>query len=39
MRSDPLLPSFPGSLWPGVVASDRVPSMCQTDINSVLLLN
>ena len=27
MRSTPSLPSLPGSLWPGVVASDRALSM------------
>ena len=27
MRSNPSLPSFPGSLWPGVVAPDQVLSM------------
>ena len=27
MRSTPLLPSFPGSLWPGVIAPDRVLSI------------
>ena len=29
MRSAPLLPSFPGPLWSGVVASDRVLFMGQ----------
>ena len=28
IRSTPSLPLLPGSLWPGVVASDRVLSMC-----------
>ena len=27
MRSTPLLPSLTGSLWPGVVALDKVLSM------------
>ena len=34
-----LLPSFPGPLWPGVVASDKVLSMGQIELNSVLTLN
>ena len=29
MRSTPLLPSFPGALWPRVVAPNRVLSMGQ----------
>ena len=32
MRSTPLLPSLPGSLWPAEVASDRVLSM-EIEIN------
>ena len=39
MRSTPLLPSFPGPLWFGVVAPDRVLSMGQTELNCVLMLN
>ena len=30
---------FPGSLWPGVIATDRVQSMCQIELNCVLMLN
>ena len=33
--STPLLPSLPGPVWPGVVASAKVLSMSQTE----LLLN
>ena len=33
MLSTPLLPSLPGSLWPGVVAPDRAPT------NGILMLN
>ena len=39
MQSTPSLPSLPGLLWPGVVAPDRVLSMCQIELNSVLMLN
>ena len=39
MRSTPSLPSLPGSRWSGVVASDRVLSMGQIKLNSVLMLN
>ena len=39
MRSTPLLPLLPGPLWPGVVALDRVLSMGQIELNSVLMLN
>ena len=39
MQSTPLLPSLLGSLWPGVVAPDRVLSMGQQELNCVLLLN
>ena len=28
----PLLPSLPGPLWPGVIASDRVISMGQKEV-------
>ena len=38
-RSTPLMPSFPGPLWPGVVAFDRVLSMGQIELNRVLMLN
>ena len=38
MRSTPLLPSLPGSLWPGVVAPDRVLSMDRMELNGVLML-
>ena len=39
MQSTPSLPLLPGSLWPGVVASDRVLSMGQIKLNCVLMLN
>ena len=39
MRSNPLLPSLSGPLWPGVVAPDRVLSMGQIELTSVLMLN
>ena len=39
MRNTPSLPSFPDPLWPRVVASDRVLSMGQIELNSVLMLN
>ena len=39
MQSTPLLPSFPGPLWPGVVACDRVLSMDQIELNFVHMLN
>ena len=39
MQSTPSLPSFPGSLWLGVVAPDRVISMGQIELNGVLMLN
>ena len=32
MWSTPLLPSFPGSLWPGVVPPDRVLPMGQIEV-------
>ena len=35
MQSIPSLPSFPGPLWPGVVASDRVLAIGKIE----LLLN
>ena len=39
MRNASSLPSLPGSLWPGVVASDRILSMGQIGLNCVLMLN
>ena len=39
MRNSPSLPSLPGSLWPAVVARDRVLSMGQIELNWVLMLN
>ena len=39
MQNTPSLPSLPGPLWPGVVASDRVPSIGQIELNRVLILN
>ena len=39
MQSTLSLPSFPGSLWPGVVAPDRIISMSQIGLNCVLKLN
>ena len=39
MQSTPSLLSLPGSLWPGVVALDRVLSMGQIELNCVLMLN
>ena len=35
MESAPYLPSVPGPLWPGVIATD----MSQIKLNSVLMLN
>ena len=35
MRSSPSLPSLLGTLWPGVVATDRVLSMGQIDTRTV----
>ena len=35
----PLLPSFPGQLWPWVVEPDRVLFMGQIEISYVLILN
>ena len=32
-----LLPLLPGSLWPGVVAPDRVPSMGQIELFDIKL--
>ena len=39
MRSSPSLPTLPGSLWPEVVAPDRVLSMGHIELNCVLILN
>ena len=39
IQSTPSLLSLPGSLWPGMVASDRVLSMDQIELNCVLMLN
>ena len=39
MQSTPSLRSFPDSLWPGVVAPDRVKSTGQIELNCVLMLN
>ena len=35
MKSTPSLPSLLGSLWPGVVAPDRVPFMDQIELNGI----
>ena len=35
MQRTPSLPSLPGSLWPGVIAPDRVLSMGQIELNCV----
>ena len=39
MHRTPTLPSLPGSLWPGVIAPDRVLSMGQIELNCILMLN
>ena len=39
MQSTPSLPSLPGRFCPGVVARDRVLSIGQIELNSVLMLN
>ena len=39
MQSTPSLPLFPLSLWPRVIAPDRVLPMGQIELNCVLLLN
>ena len=36
MQSTPLLPSLSGPLWPRVVALNRVQSMGQIELNSIL---
>ena len=38
MQSCPLLPSLPGLPWPGVVAPERVLSICQIELNYALIL-
>ena len=39
MESIPSLPLLPGSLWPGVIASDRVLFMYQIELNCVIMVN
>ena len=39
MRSTPLLASFPGPLWPGIVAPDRVLFMGQIELKCELRQN
>ena len=39
MRSTLLLPSLPGSLWPGVVAPDKGPIYRLNRINGIFMLN
>ena len=39
MRSMPSLPSLPGSLWHGMVATNRVLSMGQIELQCILMLN
>ena len=39
MSSTHSLPSFPGTLWSGVVASDWVLSVGQIELKCVLMLN
>ena len=38
MRSNHSLPSLQGPLWPGVVATDKVLSLGQIELNSVIML-
>ena len=38
MQITPLFSSLPGSLWPGVEASDRVLSRDQIELNCVFML-
>ena len=35
MQSTPSLPLFPGPLWPGVVAPDKVLFMGQIELNCI----
>ena len=37
MQCTPSLPSLPGPLWPGVVATDKVLSMGQIELNCVFM--
>ena len=39
MQSTPSLPSLSGSLWSGVVSSDRVRCKVKIEVNCVLMLN
>ena len=39
MQSTPSLSSLPGSVWLGVVKTDRVLSTDQIELNCVLMLN
>ena len=39
MQSIPSLPSLPGTLWPGVVATDRALSMGQIELNWIVKKN
>ena len=39
MQSTPSLSLLPGLLWPGVVASNRVLSMGQIELNCIIMLN
>ena len=39
MLSIPLLPLLSGPIWPGVVAPDRFLSVCQIELNCVLMIN
>ena len=39
MHNSPLLSSIPRLPWPGVVAPDRILSMGQIELKSVLILN
>ena len=39
MRNTPSMLSLPGPLWPSVVTPDMVLSMCQIELNCVLILN
>ena len=38
MQSTPLIASLIGSLWPGVIAPERVLSMSQQGLKCVLML-